>query len=444
MKLRSGETLHGRRYEIKELLRSAPNKDVYRAYYRDLAFEVCIDAFSNNYLMPSGLTVSAWEARVLGRLGGHPNIAQVVEHWEDGHGAFMVTRYLSGGRVEDLVTNAKGIGRRLTLRRILRLSSEISNGLAYIHQRGILYRDMQPHNVLLDEGGTAHLVDFDTAVLLDDNDMGNLAHRSVIDYMAPELIEGSSADERADLYSLGATIYAMCEGDPPFKGTREQILAARRASRPPLKRDDLPAELRDLIFGLLNPDCGQRPASAAEVVSRLDSLRTAFINLDRVLDSKLGTILKATLKVYLKEDSSAFMRSPSSASLPDDHRCLMQAIIELSETDYRRAVIDACTAAEVALSCAIADGMSKKNWTGGAIDETIRKANGLVGLFTLYSRLHIGASLPISQSDMWNNLVQVRNEAAHKGWIPSASKATQAVELAHALVETAHPFVKKA
>ena len=66
-------------------------------------------------------------------------------------------------------------------------------------------------------------------------------------------------------------------GDPPFTGTRAEILAARRAGPPPsLERDDLPEALRDLVISLLAPDRDQRPASAAEVVERLEGLRAAW------------------------------------------------------------------------------------------------------------------------------------------------------------------------
>ena len=110
-------------------------------------------------------------------------------------------------------------------------------------------------------GATVHLVDFDTAVWLDDQEMSDLSHRPVIDHMAPELTDGGSADERADLYSLGATIYEMCQGRPPFAGTRTEILAARRASvPPPLERGDLPGALQG---SRVVPSCRRmRPAAS--------------------------------------------------------------------------------------------------------------------------------------------------------------------------------------
>jgi serine/threonine protein kinase len=275
--LRQGDVLRDGRYEIQELLRAACDKSVYLAQDRVLGCRVAVDAFSNDSsIVPGGLTVSAWEARVLGQLGDHPNIASVLERWEDGKTAFMSSRYLSGGSLRDRIASTKDAGKELPVESILRIATEIAQGLSYIHGRRILYRDLQPRNVLFDERDTVHLVDFDTAVSLDEQDVSDLSHRPVIDYMAPELAEGESADERADLYSLGATMYEMCAGRPPFTGTRAEILAARRAGAPPsLERDDLPEALRDLIYCLLAPERDQRPARAAEVVERLEGLRAA-------------------------------------------------------------------------------------------------------------------------------------------------------------------------
>jgi serine/threonine protein kinase len=274
--IQAGDVLRDGRYEIQRLLRSASDKKVYLAHDRALGCQVTLDVFSNNSIKPSGLTVSAWEAHVLGQLGDHPNIATVLDHWEDDETAFMVSRFLSGGTLRDFIELSQESCEGLPVDSILRIAIEIASGLEHIHGRRILYRDLQPRNVLFDEWGTVHLVDFDTAVSLDDREMSDLSHRPVIGYMAPELTDSGGADERADLYSLGATIYEMCGGRPPFAGTRAEILAACRAGPPPsLERGDLPEALRDLVFCLLAPEREQRPTSAAEVVEHLEGLRTA-------------------------------------------------------------------------------------------------------------------------------------------------------------------------
>jgi serine/threonine protein kinase len=274
--IQAEEFLRPRRYEIERLLRSGGDKKVYLARDRQLGCQVALDVFSNNATVPAGLTVSAWETQLLGQLGDHRNIATVLDHWENDETAVMVTRYLSGGSLYDLIAHSRESGERLPVESILRIAIEIASGLEHIHGRRILHRDLQPRNVLFDGWGTVHLVDFDTAVWVDDQDMSDMSHRPVTDYMSPELADAENADERADLYSLGATVYEMCQGRPPFAGTREEILAARRTGPPSvLERDDLPEALRDLVFRLLASEPDQRPTSAAEVVERLEGLRTA-------------------------------------------------------------------------------------------------------------------------------------------------------------------------
>lgn len=114
------------------------------------------------------------EAHVLSQLIGHPNVATVLDHWEEDEKAFMVSCYLSGGNLRDLIARSQESGEGLPVENILRISTEIADGLAYIHGRRILYRDLQPRNVLFDERDTVHLVDFDTAVSLDDSGMSDL------------------------------------------------------------------------------------------------------------------------------------------------------------------------------------------------------------------------------------------------------------------------------
>jgi serine/threonine protein kinase len=296
-----GDVLRDGRYEVQQLLRSASDKSVYLGHDQKFDCQVTIDVFtSNNSTVPGGLTVSAWEAQVLGRLGNHPNIVRVIDHWEDDEAAIMVSRYFSGGTLLDLIAGSRESGEDLPVERILQVSTEIAHGLAYIHGRRILYLDLQPRNVLFDLLGTVHLVDFDTAMPLNQLDVSHLADRPVIVYTAPELTDGGGADERADLYSLGATIYEMAAGRPPFAGSREEILAARRAGPTlPLEREDLPHALRDLVFCLLSADREHRPASAAEVIERLEVIRTARADIDRLLgsDESARLELKASLRV---------------------------------------------------------------------------------------------------------------------------------------------------
>jgi hypothetical protein len=286
-----GDVLRAGRYEIQTLLRHGPKRDVYLAHDQKLDCQVALDRFSTNAIMPSGLTAAAWETSVLGRLGDHPNIGTVLDQWEDGGSAFMVSRYLSGGSLRDLIARQLESGEPLAVQEIVRLAIEIARGLGHVHHRGMLHRDVQPRNVLLDRWGTAHLVDFDLAVSVDEKKMSDISDRPVVAYMAPEAADSVCLDERADLYSLGATIYEMCAGSPPRAAQRDCLSVA-------IEREDLPDGLRELVFRLLSAEPEQRPASAAEVVETLGGLHAARADLDRFLTSDETTTLefKASLR----------------------------------------------------------------------------------------------------------------------------------------------------
>lgn len=455
--LQPGALLRDGRYEILELLRAPANKKIYLARDRVIGRRVALDVFSENFVMPGGMTVRAWEAQVLAQLRDHPNIATVLDHWEDEHIAAMVTRYLTGGSLADLIKSSKQkSGEGLPMEDVFRLSIELAYGLAHIHSCGILYRDLQPRNVLFDEWGTLHLVDFDTAVLLGDQHMSDMSHHSAINYMAPELIESAVADERADLYSLGATIYEMVAGHRAFPGSRDEVLAARQTGRPPsLDREGLPEGLARLVAWLLAPERDKRPQRADEIAGYLEQLRATHAQVQRLLKSNIDHEVLKTLATFLAVEGGAMIKSSSEVNrvgisftpnidLPPDHRLLMQSMMALAEADHRRAAIDAGTASEVALASAIHELLHAKGLNDEFIDQTIRRANGLEGLFTEYLSLGnpmpVSRNVPISRNTVISHLAGVRNGSAHAGWVPTAEEATRAVELAHSLVIAVHPY----
>ncbi len=301
--LKQGATLRAGRYEIERPLRGGTEKQVYLAHDRNLRCQVALDVFADDAVMSGGLSVSAWEAQVLGNLGDHRNLGDVLDHWEEDGAAFMVSRYLSGGSLSDLIAGHRDGETTLSAGEILRIATEIARGLAHIHEHRIVYRDLQPQNVLFDQWSAIRLVDFDTACPLDGSEMSDISGRPVVAYMAPEELEGGPADEKADLYSLGATIYEMCSGRPPIVGDRTEIIDARRSGEPsPLGREDLPEDLLQLTFKLLAADPNQRPTNAAEVVRSLEQ-----VHADR-----------AALEALLKSDESATLEFKSSLCVPDE------------------------------------------------------------------------------------------------------------------------------
>ena len=185
----------------------------------------------------------------------------------------MTTRYLSGGSLKDLIADSRKSGQWLPVDEYCGFRLKSRTGLPTSTDAASCIWTCSQRTCGSTSGATIRLVDFDTAVPLDDIGEADLSHRPVTSYMAPELLEGARVGERADLYSLGATIYEMCQGYPPLGGTPAEIQAGRQTPPLPLDRDDLPQALEDLVFSLLAPHPEHRPNSAAGVLERLELIR---------------------------------------------------------------------------------------------------------------------------------------------------------------------------
>src|SRR5437773_3356786 len=182
---------------------------------------------------------------------------------------------MSGGDVEGLVERAEH--HRVPLADALRISDEVCRGLEFAHGRGIVHRDLKPGNVWLSEDGTAKIGDFGLAMAVDQSRLTAAGMMvGTVSYMPPEQAMGGEVGPRSDLYSLGAMLYEMVCGRPPFIGDDAVAIIGQHLNTPPVAptwhRPDCPPDLETLIQRLLEKDPAQRPASAAEVRSILSSI----------------------------------------------------------------------------------------------------------------------------------------------------------------------------
>src|SRR3989442_157277 len=172
---------------------------------------------------------------------------------------------------------------QLPIDEVRAIAREIADALRYAHGHGVVHRDIKPDNVLL-SGGHALVTDFGVAKALDAaTSSTTLTSIGVAlgtpTYMAPEQAAADPAtDHRADLYALGAIVYEMLAGRPPFAGrSREQVLAAHASETPRSVvelRPDCPAPLAALVTRCLEKPPGARPQRAEEIVQALDALQT--------------------------------------------------------------------------------------------------------------------------------------------------------------------------
>jgi len=148
--------------------------------------------------------------------------------------------------------------------------AQVCDGLSFIHSRGLLHRDVKPGNILVRQDRRATLVDFGLAKRMTDSEITDHGHVvGTYRYMAPEQARGEAVDRRSDLYSLGATLYELIAGRPPFPHRNQlELLEAIIYQDPPSVtriNPRAPAALCRLAERLIQKHPGDRPENAAEV-----------------------------------------------------------------------------------------------------------------------------------------------------------------------------------
>ncbi len=272
------ETFGGGRYKVVRFLGEGGRKRVYLAEDTRLTREVAVSVFKAEGVDETALIRARREAEAMGKLGDHPNIVTIYDFGEEDGGLFLVSQYMSGGDLSGMLSQAPD--RRLAIAEVARISTEIARGLEHAHANGVIHRDLKPQNVWLSPDGTAKLGDFGLALAADRSRLTvDGAMVGTVAYMPPEQGLGRPADERSDLYSLGAVMYELICGVPPFTGGDAAAIISQHVSTVPVgpswHRSDLPTALERLVLKLLAKTPDERFQSATETREALQAIESA-------------------------------------------------------------------------------------------------------------------------------------------------------------------------
>jgi serine/threonine protein kinase/N-acetylneuraminic acid mutarotase len=238
---------------------------VYRCHQKSLARSVAIKVLASD-LDKDDRERFLREGYAMGGLSGHPNIVNILQVGvTETHRPFIVMPYHAAGSLAQRVQREG----RIAWPEALRIGVKLCGALETAHRTGTLHRDIKPANVLFNDYGEPQLSDFGTARIAGGYKTMTGFFTGTLSYTAPEVLEGNPPTVAADVYSLGATIYALIAGNPPHeRKTGEDLIAhyLRITSTPvpDLRPAGIPADVCAAIEKAMARQPGKRQASAAE------------------------------------------------------------------------------------------------------------------------------------------------------------------------------------
>ena len=211
-----GESVLGNRYEIIRKIGDGGMAFVYEAkdnlLNRTVALKVLRPEFAND---DEFLDKFRREAESVASLS-HPNIVNVYDVGYDKNIHYIVMEYVDGRNLKEIIKE-EGILDEYTA---LEITKQIANALSEAHKKGIIHRDIKPHNILIaNEGRSVKVTDFGIAKAVSNSTMTNIGNIiGSVHYFSPEQAKGKYINKNADLYSLGIVLYEMLVGKVPFRG----------------------------------------------------------------------------------------------------------------------------------------------------------------------------------------------------------------------------------
>ncbi len=273
-------TTFAKRYAIHGRLGKGGMAVVYRATDTQMGRDVAVKVLRTDVADEVAAKRLIREAKGAGALN-HPNIITIFDRGIADDRVYIAMEILQGQEMSALMEEVGAI----PVERALKICEQVASALAVAHAEGIIHRDIKPENLfLLSRGGgdIVKMLDFSIAKLPKEMVTQQLTRAGSVfgtpHYMAPEQVEGKQAVPQTDLYALGAVMYELITGEPPFDGSSviDILLKHVKAPAPRLDRPglDVPPELVELVAQLLAKKPADRPETAELVRERLaDILR---------------------------------------------------------------------------------------------------------------------------------------------------------------------------
>ena len=256
------------------------------------------------------------EAQAAARLI-HPNIAQIYSYGISDGMPYIAMELVAGGSLDQLM---KTRGKDIDVPRVMKICEQVAQALRCAADQGLVHGDVKPENVLLDANGNAKLVDFGLAAMQKDTtEIWGTPY-----YIAPEKVRKQEVDYRADMYSLGGTIYHALTGVAPFEGADATEVVRKRFEGMPVPpshvRPGLSPQIDELVMKMLALDPQDRYPSFEALIEAFKQVLTTGLTLVSPAEPSTGAARKQTgsKKIVLKGKRRMTVRRPTDLTAPSE------------------------------------------------------------------------------------------------------------------------------
>jgi eukaryotic-like serine/threonine-protein kinase len=258
------------RYRIVRKLGSGGMADVYLAEDEELGRRVAIKILNDRHANDEQF-VERFRREAKNAAGlSHPNIVSIYDRGEAEGTYYIAMEYLDGRSLKELVV-ARG---PLPIPDAIDATRQVLTALRFAHRKGVVHRDIKPHNVMADADGRLKVTDFGIARagVSQMTEAGSII--GTAQYLSPEQARGAPVDQRSDLYSVGVVLYEMLTGTTPFSGESPVEIAMKHLSDPPrppsVERPDIPPDLDMIVLRALAKNPDDRFQTAEEMDAELE------------------------------------------------------------------------------------------------------------------------------------------------------------------------------
>jgi serine/threonine-protein kinase len=275
--LASGTLIDGR-YRVLSRLGAGGMADVFCAEDQQLGRKVALKLLHRRFAEDPGF-VERFRREAQAAAGlQHPNVVGVYDRGSYDDTYYIAMEYLGGRSLKQLIRQEAP----LDPIRAIDIAIQILKAARFAHRRGVIHRDLKPHNVIVDESNHAKVTDFGIARAgaSDMTETGSIM--GTAQYLSPEQAQGHAVSPASDLYSVGVVLYEMLTGHVPFDGESAVTIALKHVSEAPpslrAQNPNVPPELEQAVLWALNKNPTDRPADAEQFIDVLERIREQIIS----------------------------------------------------------------------------------------------------------------------------------------------------------------------